>query len=150
MILTPTGSAFVRRASSILGEMRRTREEARQLNGATSGKVVAGQSLAAHVALLPKALPQFRRRYPQVRLRVIEDWYPTLEAGLKDGSVDLNIGAEPDAPLPPDLIQEKQFDNTRAILARIASPEAALQSQWVVTPLVSLANSDLLAIVPVQ
>jgi LysR family transcriptional regulator of abg operon len=190
MILTPMGSAFVRRARSVLGEMRRAREEVEQLHGGTRGKVVAGLSLAAHVALLPKALSRFRARYPQVQLHVIEGWYPTLEAGLKDGSVDFYVGPEPDATLPPDLTQEKLFDNTRVILARIGhplmrakslraladaewattsitfkaeeelhgifkdhglpQPRLALQSQSAITLLISLANSDLLAMAPVQ
>jgi LysR family transcriptional regulator, regulator of abg operon len=190
MILTPMGSAFVRRARSILEEMRRAREEVEQLHGGTRGKVVAGLSLAAHIALLPKTLSPFRARYPQVQLHVIEGWYPTLEAGLKDGSVDFYVGPEPDAPLSPDLRQEKLFDNTRVILARtghplgrakslraladaewattsitfkaeeelnglfkehgLPPPRLALQSQSAVTLQIALANSDLLAMVPVQ
>ncbi|PWT92173.1 MAG: LysR family transcriptional regulator [Proteobacteria bacterium] len=190
MILTPMGSAFVRRAKSVLGEMRRAREEVEQLHGGTGGKVVAGLSLAAHIALFPKALSRFRARYPQVQLHVIEGWYPTLEAGLKDGSIDFYVGPEPDAPLPPDLNHEKLFDNTRVILGRIGHPlgrakslralvgaewattsitfraeeelhglfkehglplpRLALQSQSGITLLISLANSDLLAMVPVQ
>jgi LysR family transcriptional regulator, regulator of abg operon len=190
MILTPMGSAFVRRARSILEEMRRAREEVEQLHGGTRGKVVAGLSLAAHIALLPKTLSPFRARYPQVQLHVIEGWYPTLEAGLKDGSVDFYVGPEPDAPIPPDLCQEKLFDNTRVILARVGHPlgrakslraladaewattsitfkaeeelhglfkehglpppRLALQSQSAVTLQIALANSDLLAMVPVQ
>ena len=47
MILTPIGQAFVRRASAVLTEVRRARDEAEQLHGGTSGKVVAGLSLAA-------------------------------------------------------------------------------------------------------
>jgi DNA-binding transcriptional LysR family regulator len=190
MILTPMGSAFVRRARSILGEMRRAREEVEQLHGGTSGKVVAGLSLAAHVALFPKALSRFHARYPQVQLHIIDGAYPGLEAGLKDGSVDFYVGPEPAAPLPPDLSQEKLFDNTRVILARIGHPSArakslraladaawattsitfnaeeelhgvfkehalppprlVLQTQSALTLLIALANSDLLAMVPVQ
>ena len=96
MILTPMGQAFVRRASAVLTEVRRARDEVEQLAGGTAGKVVAGLSLAAHIALLPKALAPFRARYPQVELHLIEGWYPTLEAGLKDGGVDFYVGPRPD------------------------------------------------------
>ena len=41
---------------------------------------------------LPKALPAFRKRYPDVQLHLIEGLFPTLEAGLKDGSVDFYVG----------------------------------------------------------
>jgi LysR family transcriptional regulator of abg operon len=150
MILTPMGSAFVRRARSILGEMRRAREEVEQLHGGTRGKVVAGLSLAAHIALLPKTLSPFRARYPQVQLHVIEGWYPTLEAGLKDGSVDFYVGPEPDAPLPPDLCQEKLFDNTRVILARVGHPlgrakslRALADAEWATTSITFKAEEEL-------
>jgi DNA-binding transcriptional LysR family regulator len=56
MVLTPMGEAFVRRATAVLSEVRRARDEVEQLHGGTRGRVVAGLSLAAHVALLPKAL----------------------------------------------------------------------------------------------
>jgi DNA-binding transcriptional LysR family regulator len=150
MILTPMGNAFMRRARSILGEMRRARDEVEQLHGGTRGKVVAGLSLAAHVALFPKALARFRTRYPQVQLHVIDGAYPTLEAGLKDGTVDFYVGPEPAALLPPDLSQEKLFDNTRVILSRIGHPlararslRALAQAEWATTSITFNAEEEL-------
>jgi LysR family transcriptional regulator of abg operon len=190
MRLTPMGESFVRRASAILTEVRRARDEVEQLHGGTSGQVVAGLSLAAHVALLPKALPAFRKRYPQVQLHLIEGLFPTLEAGLKDGSVDFYVGPQQERRPSSDLVQEKLFDNTRVILGRIGhplvgarslrnlvgaewattsvtfkaeeelrelfeqhklpAPRLVLRSQSALTLMVSLANSDLLTMVPVQ
>jgi len=190
MIPTPMGEAFVRRARAILSEVRRARDEVEQLHGGTSGKVVAGLSLAAHVALLPKALPPFRARYPMVQLHLIEGWYPTLEAGLKDGSVDFYVGPQHERPPSSELIQEHLFENTRVVLGRkghplagvrslrglvgaewattsvtfkaeeelrelfehhaLPAPRLALQSQSALTLMISLANSDLLAMVPIQ
>jgi LysR family transcriptional regulator, regulator of abg operon len=190
MRLTLMGESFVRRARAILSEVRRARDEVEQLHGGTSGQVVAGLSLAAHVALLPKALPAFRKRYPQVQLHVIDGQFPTLEAGLKDGSVDFYVGPQHELPPASDLVQEKLFDNTRVILGRIGHPLAGarslrnlvdaewattsitfkaeeefrgvfeqhglpaprlvLRSQSALTLMVSLANSDLLTMVPVQ
>jgi hypothetical protein len=60
MILTPMGESFVRRASAVLSEVRRARDEVEQLHGGTRGRVVAGLSFAAHIALLPSALKPFR------------------------------------------------------------------------------------------
>jgi LysR family transcriptional regulator of abg operon len=152
--------------------------------------VVAGLSLAAHIELLPAAFRPFRARYPQVQLHLIEGWYPTLEMGLKDGSVDFYVGPKHERPPAPELVQEHLFDNTRIVLARrghplsrarslrdlaeaewattsvtfkaeeelrelfeqhgLPPPRLALQSQSAVTLIVALANSDLLAMVPVQ
>jgi LysR family transcriptional regulator, regulator of abg operon len=190
MVLTPMGEAFVRRATAVLSEVRRARDEVEQLHGGTRGKVVAGLSLAAHVALLPKALKPFRARYPNVELHIIEGWYPTMEAGLSDGSVDFYVGPQPERPPSDGLTQEKLFDNVRIILGRrghphgrarslreltsaewattsvtfkaeeelgrlfeqndLPPPRLALRSQSAVTLIITLANTDLLAMVPVQ
>jgi DNA-binding transcriptional LysR family regulator len=190
MRLTPMGESFVRRANAILSEVRRARDEVEQLSGGVGGKVVAGLSLAPHVALLPKALPAFRKRYAHVQLHVIEGLLPTLETGLKDGSVDFYVGPQDERRLPSELVQEKLFDNTRVVLGRIGHPLAGarslrdlanaewaassvtfkaeeefrelfeqhnlppprlmLRSQSALTLMVTLANSDLLTMVPVQ
>ncbi len=190
MALTPTGQAFVQRAAAILNEVRRAREEVDQIQGGTQGSVVAGLSIAPHIALLPTVLGPFRTRYKAVRLRIIEGLYPTLESRLKDGSVDFYVGPEPERPVSKDLHQELLFTNTRTVLCRrghplarvrslaglagaewattsitlraeeeldevfsrhgLAQPVLALQSQSALTLIVSIAYSDLLAMVPVQ
>jgi DNA-binding transcriptional LysR family regulator len=190
MTLTPMGVAFVRRASVALKEVQRAREEVEQLQGGVGGTIVAGLSIAAHIALLPRALAPFRKRYPSVRLHIIEGLYPTLESGIKDGSVDFYIGPRPGRAVPSDLTEEKLADNTRTILGRkghpldkarslrdltdaewattsitleaedelgelfagyqLPKPRLALRSQSALTLIVSLANTDLLAMVPVQ
>src|SRR5215470_13288605 len=122
MILTPMGEAFVRRASAVLSEVRRARDEVEQLHGGTHGRVVAGLSLAAHVALLPKALRPFRARFPNVQLHIMEGWYPTMEAAVSDGSVDFYVGPQPERPPSAGLVQNKLFDNVRIILGRRGHP----------------------------
>jgi DNA-binding transcriptional LysR family regulator len=150
MILTPMGQAFVRRASAVLTEVRRARDEVEQLHGGTAGKVVAGLSLAAHIALLPKALQPFRARYPQVELHLIEGWYPTLEAGLKDGAVDFYVGPRPDQEPSSELIQEILFENDRIILGRKGHPLAGARSlrdlsgaEWATTSVTFNAEGEL-------
>jgi LysR family transcriptional regulator, regulator of abg operon len=150
MILTPMGEAFVRRAQAILSEVRRARDEVEQLHGGTRGSVVAGLSLASHIALLPRALLPFRARYPQVQLHIIEGWYPTLEAGLKDGSVDFYVGPRPEQSPPAELMQEKLFDNVRTILGRKGHPLAGARSlrdladaEWATTSITFKAEEEL-------
>jgi DNA-binding transcriptional LysR family regulator len=190
MVLTPMGEAFVRRAVAILHELERARDEVKQLHAGTSGRVVAGLSLVPHVAMLPKALRPFRTRYPHVQLDLIDSGYPTFEAGLKNGTVDFYVGPGPDGPRPPELVQEKLFDNVRIILGRkghplarakslsdlvgaewtttsvtfkaeeelgdlfahhgLPTPRLGFRSQSALTLMVLLANTDLLAMVPIQ
>lgn len=190
MTLTEPGRAFAQRATAILHEVRRARDEVDQIGGGTGGRVAAALSIAAHMALLPSALPAFRARFPHVQLRLIEAIFPTVEAGLRDGSMDFYVGPEPGAPVSADLTEETLFANTRIVLARrghplaaagslaelagaewattsvtlnaseelgqlfqrhnLPPPRLALQSQSAMTLIVSLAYTDLLAMVPVQ
>jgi LysR family transcriptional regulator, regulator of abg operon len=150
MVLTPTGEAFVRRANAILSEVRRARDEVEQLRGGSAGSVIAALSIVPHLAMLPRAFQAFRDRYPGVQLRIIEGVYPTVEAGLKDGSIDFYIGPRPERPPAPELIQEKLFDNTRTILARRGHPLAKARSlreladaEWATTSVTHKAEEEL-------
>jgi DNA-binding transcriptional LysR family regulator len=189
MALTPMGEVFVRRATAVLGEVRRARDEVEQLQGGISGSVTVGLSSVPHMAMLPQALRPFHVRYPKVRLNLIESPYPALEGELRDGTVDFYIGPRPEA-VAPGLADEKLFDNVLAILGRkghplakartlaelataewattsithkaeeelgdlfarhhLPPPRLTLQSHSTLTLIVSLAYSDLLAMVPIQ
>ncbi len=190
MILTPMGMAFVRRASNVMTEVRRAREELEQLDGGTGGTVVAAMSIAGHLAIAPRLLRPFRRRYPNVELHLIEGLYPTVESRLKDGSIDLYVGPPPEQKLAPELVSELIFENDLRIFCRkghplagarslrqlagsdwmttsvtynaaselhalfsrenLPMPRLALRSQSALTLMISLANSDVLAMVPKQ
>jgi DNA-binding transcriptional LysR family regulator len=150
MALTPTGEALVRRASAILSEVRRARDEVEQLQGGSGGSVVAALSIVPHLAMLPQAFPAFRKRYPGVQLHIIEGLYPTVEAGLKDGSIDVYIGPQPERPPAAELVQERLFDNTRTILARRGHPLAKARSlrelaaaEWATTSVTHKAEEEL-------
>lgn len=190
MIPTPVGDAFVKRAISVLNEVRRVREEVDQLQTGVGGSVVVGLSIVAHLALLPKVFARFRARFPTTHLHIIEGFYPTLEADIRNGKVDFYVGPQPAGPLPSEFIQEILFENSRMILCRkghplsaakslkeladaewvttsvtlkaedelselfkrykLNPPRLALKSQSALTLIVSLACSDLLAMVPKQ
>jgi len=150
MALTPAGEGFVQRATAILNEVRRAREEIEQLSGGVCGKVAMALSIAPHIALLPRALPPFRARYPDVQVRVIEGIYPTVEAGLRDGSIDFYIGPEPGRPVSSELRQETLFCNTRTVLGRQGHPLARAASlaeladaEWATTSITLQADEEM-------
>ena len=190
VVATPLGQSFISRATSILHEVRRAREELAQLGGATTGTVTVGLSIAAHLALLPAALPLFTRRYPDTMLHIIEGFYPTLEIGLREGVVDFYLGVDPGRRVAPELSREIVSPNRRTVLCRtghplagvttlaglsgarwattsitadagdelgaifaghgLPAPRLGLRSQSALTMMTCVANSDLLAMVPVQ
>lgn len=150
MTPTPMGQAFVQRATAILHEVRRAREEVDQLQGGLRGSVVIGLSIAAHIAILPRVLQPFRTRYPAVRLRIIEGVYPGLEAGVRDGSVDFYIGPEPERVVPAELLQETLFANTRTVLCRrghdlagARSLRRLAQAEWATTSITLRAEEEM-------
>jgi LysR family transcriptional regulator of abg operon len=150
VVATPLGRAFLARAKSITTEVRRTREEVDQLRGAGTGTVTAGLSIAAHLALLPGSLRLFRARYPDIRLHIIEGFYPTLESQLRDGSVDFYVGPDGGAPSTPELSREILFRNRRLILCRKNHPLASARSlrdlrdaDWITTSITADATDEI-------
>jgi LysR family transcriptional regulator, regulator of abg operon len=150
VVATELGKAFVRRAASILQEVRRAREEVDQLRGATAGTVTVGFSIAAHIALVPAILRRFQKRYPDVRLHIIEGFYPTLEAGLRDGTVDFYVGPDPGRKVAPELSREVLSPNRRTVLCRVGHPLTGARSlselceaSWVTTSITVDAEDEI-------
>jgi LysR family transcriptional regulator, regulator of abg operon len=157
MVLTLAGEAFVRRAKAILSDVERARVEVDQIIGGVGGSLVAGLSIAAHILLLPRSLKRFNKRYPDVHLKIIEGFFPTLIGGLRDGSVDFYIGPRPSGHIPEGLLVEKLFDNTRQIVCRVGHPLAQTRGKpvslrdlssadWLTTSITQEANDELGAI----
>jgi LysR family transcriptional regulator of abg operon len=150
MVITPLGQAFVQRAKAILNDVRHAQEEFDQLRGNAVGQVTIGLSIAAHLWFLPKALQPFRRSYPKVHLHIIEGFYPTLEAGLRDGSVDFYIGPDPGLALPPALRKETLLSGERAVLCRAKHPLEGTTSlaelrdaEWITTSITPRAENEI-------
>lgn len=127
-VLTPMGERFVQRANSALNELQRARDELQQIQGKHVGKVVTCLSSGAQAKLLPGALAAFHKRYPEVKLELIEGQYQIAESGLKDGSIDFYIGPEPETGVDSDLITEHYYDNSLVILARKGHPMSHARS----------------------
>ena len=148
--VTPMGELFMRRASAVRSELRRAREEIDQVRGHYHGQVTVCLSSAAHIALLPYALPQFRARYPGVHLDVVEGLYPVIESELKAGILDCYIGPPPREAPGPELMVEKLFDNTRVILCRKGHPlaharslRALIDAEWLSTSVTYRVDDEL-------
>lgn len=97
--LTPMGAVFLRRANAIRHELQRARDEIGQLNGESRGRVTLCMSTAPHLGLFAEVLREFRARYPDTHLEIIDGVYPLVEASLLDGTVDFYIGPVPRARL---------------------------------------------------
>ncbi|MDB5847389.1 MAG: lysR [Rhodoferax sp.] len=147
--LTPMGQVFWRRAVMATGELRRAQDELDQLRGETHGSLTVGLSMVSQITLMPGALRQFRQRYPDVSLDIIDTLYPGAEAALKDGSIDFYVGPVIDH-VPQGLGVEKIFDTQRVIFSRKGHPLAKAESlrellhaEWVTTSVTSKGEDEI-------
>ncbi|MGC4027375.1 MAG: LysR substrate-binding domain-containing protein [Steroidobacteraceae bacterium] len=150
VILTPMGEAFLRRALVVQNELRRAREEIEQMKGQTAGHVTIALSTIAHIALLPKALDQFRAQYPDVFLRISEEQFMDVEGGLKDGTFDFYVGPLSETSLAMEFTVEKLFDNTRLVFCRKGHALAGAKSlrdltsaRWITTSITFRSQAEL-------
>lgn len=146
---TAIGAAFIRRARSIDNELLRARDEVAQLRGQMHGSVRVAMSMVPHMALLPGVLRPFRQRFPEVRLDIVDAVFPTVAAGVQDGTVDCYVGPPPEQ-LPEGLLMEKLFDNTRVIVGRKGHPlrsaaelRELVGAEWVTTSITTHAEHEL-------
>jgi DNA-binding transcriptional LysR family regulator len=150
MRLTDMGRRFHVRASAIIHEERRARDEIAQHGGDDRGTVVAGLSIMPHVGMLPHSLQAFRQRYPRVKLQLIEGLFPDVESALREGAIDFYLGAAPRAAPAPGLAVQHLFENTRAVVCRKDHPlvharslKALAQADWAITAVDYNAEDDI-------
>ena len=150
MTLTAEGRRFQVRASAIVNEARRAKEEIQIVRGDYEGAVSAALSVMPHLGMLPSALPVFNLTYPKVRLKISENLLPAVEGGLRDGSVDFYLGAAPHHPPSAGLSMQHLCDNTRIVVGRKNHPLAQAQhlkelinAQWATTAIDYNAEEDL-------
>jgi LysR family transcriptional regulator, regulator of abg operon len=128
MKLTKMGETFLRRARLIHAEVVRSREEIDQLKGSARGTVAIGLSMAAHIALLPRALTAFQKRFPETEVRVEEGLFTSLGRSVEEGDLDFYVGPTAGATLPQSLAREVLFKNERVVLGRKGHPLAGATS----------------------
>ena len=141
MTVTPVGELFYRRAKGIAAEIKRTLDEIEQVKGRDLGTVTVGLSTAAHLELLPRLLGPFRKRFPAIRLKLVEGLFPSFEADIRDGHIDLYYGPVRKDFADPGLIIQPLFRNPRIIVARHGHPLSEATSihdlagaSWVTAP----------------
>ncbi|MES2913147.1 MAG: LysR substrate-binding domain-containing protein [Pseudomonadota bacterium] len=151
--LTPMGIVFARRARMAVGELEKGRAEISQMQGEVHGDVAVCISGVSHLTLLGEALTPFQKRYPLVKLHLIEGVYPQAESRLREGSIDAYVGPVPDVNIPPDLRVEKLFQPSRVVLARKGHPLAGARSlaelmdaNWLTTSITDKAELEFGAI----
>lgn len=126
--LTDMGRVFLRRAEAVNAQVRRAREEIEQMKGRMTGEVSIALSPASIISVLPTAVSQFRRLYPDAVLNIHESFLPEIERDLISGAIDFYIGPIDPRADTSQLRVEHLFDKSNLIVARRDHPLAGATS----------------------
>lgn len=107
-------------------EIRQGRDEVNSLHNREIGEIVIGSMPLARTSLLPKAIIELSRRFPDFRIQVNDGPYDDLLYHLRHGDIDLLVGALRFPPPSDDVIQEELFSSPVAIIGRAGHPLAQL------------------------
>lgn len=139
--LTDQGRSLARRFRLAEAELRACLAELARLRGENSGKIAIGAMPLSRARLLPSACASFAAECSGVVTEVVEGSYADLAEPLRDGEIDLMIGALRD-PAPQDLNQYALFEDRPAVFGRAGHPLAGKRPAlaqlaacpWVVPP----------------
>lgn len=93
--LTEAGRAFVPYARSILDQVEMARTSVTDKGADVRGSVAVGVIPTIAPYLIPRYTASFAKKYPEAKLRIVEETTPVLIEGLRDLSIDLAILALP-------------------------------------------------------
>jgi LysR family transcriptional regulator of gallate degradation len=120
--LTQAGRRLARGARLAAGEIAAAIAETRS-DGSNAGSITVGAMPLSRAHLLPAAIARLARTAPGVLIDVVEGSWRELVEPLRDGVIDLMIGALRDEP-PPDLAQTPLMEAPLAVIGRAGHPLA--------------------------
>ncbi len=127
VVLTEAGLALARAFRLAKVELEAGLAELAALKGHETRSIVVGAMPLSRAKVLPAAVARFLRRHPQVRVSIVEGSRGELAEPLRNGQIDLMVGALRDPLVEPDLAQEALFHDQPAVIARKGHPlEAGL------------------------
>lgn len=103
-------------------ELDQAAAEIAEFEGRIGGRIVIGALPLSRTALLPNALLALRRSRPLQQVEIIDGPYDELLTGLRRGDIDVIVGALRNPAPIGDVVQERLFLDTLAILARPGHP----------------------------
>ena len=126
--LTPAGRAFLARARVIDAELRHAHEDFAALRGDAAGGSV-GIGIAPPLSLMvPRALAEFRKRFPDTQVRVVEGVRTALLGPLREETLDFVIAQHPGGAAEPGLQFRPLLRPQLVVAGRRGHPLAAARS----------------------
>lgn len=127
--LTEAGECLYRQGEALLNQKRQTEQALQDIRDFRSGELTIGATTSRGAVMLPKIIPQFREKFPQIALHLIEGITQDINDALYAGKTDVNLGF---AIQNPDLVQEELLHKEhlvcavpKPIFSQYLQPEAA-------------------------
>jgi LysR family transcriptional regulator, regulator for genes of the gallate degradation pathway len=118
---TAAGRALGRQLRLVAAEYRAGLEALQPADGAV--RLVVGAMPLSRARLVPSAIARLLPAWPGITVDVVEGAWTELAEQLRDGTIDLMIGALRD-PAPADLAQWPLLNDRPAVIARAGHPLA--------------------------
>jgi LysR family transcriptional regulator, regulator for genes of the gallate degradation pathway len=139
---TEAGRRTIRAFRLARAELEAGLAELESMNGREVGRIAVGAMPLARARILPAAVAAFHSEYPDVRVAIAEGAFGELIEPLRDGELDLMIGALRDPAPGADVVQQPLFADRPAIVARKGHPLAGAapdiaelaRYSWIVPP----------------
>ncbi len=120
--LTEQGRRTVRRFRLARAELEAGLSELTALLGRETGRLAIGAMPLSRARILPAAVATFHRDHPDVAIHIVEGAFHELIEPLRDGEIDLMIGALRDPSPGPDLRQRRLFEDRPVVIGRKDHP----------------------------
>jgi LysR family transcriptional regulator of gallate degradation len=122
--LTPSGKRTARAFRLARAELDAGLAELAGLRGHETGRIAVGAMPLSRARILPQAVAAFHPTHPAVKIAVIEGSHAELLEPLRQGDLDLMIGALRDPAPGDDVIQRALFQDRPIVVGRRGHPLA--------------------------
>lgn len=122
LILTPAGERRARGFGLAMAELRAGQAEVAAWQGKCGGRIVVGAMPLSRARWLPETIARLVAAYPGIDLSVHEGSHAELAGPLRDGDIDLMLGALRDGAEVDDLAQVEVFQDRPALVMRAGHP----------------------------
>ncbi len=99
-------------------------DEIASLNGSARGRLVIGTLPYARAALVPRTIHRVLQKHPHLQIATREGPYEVLERALRNGNIDLIIGATRSHDAGSPLVAENLFEDELAVICSAKHPLA--------------------------
>ena len=143
VVLTDAGEQVARAFRLARVELETGLSEIETLKGRETRRIAIGAMPLSRARVLPAAATQFLRRHPQVAISIAEGSRAELVEPLRNGVLDLMVGALREPLIEADLVQQPLFIDVPAVIGRSGhplagtrpSPQELARFPWIVPPL---------------